>query len=338
MARESGSFDDDGVEDAAILIMSLGEEEAAEVFKHLAPKEVQRLGETIARMKAVSRERYSSVLDRFLKLAEAESMLVPDNDEYVKAVLRRALGDDKANLLIDRILQGSDVSGIESLKWMDAQSVAELLRNEHPQIVAAILVHLEYDQASDILKQFSERQRNEVMIRVATLDGIQPAALKDLNEVLSKVLAGGDRSRKASLGGVKTAAEILNLLGSATETSVLDYVREADSDLAQKLMDSMFTFDDLEKLDDKGVQAVLKEVQTDSLVLALKGATPEMREKVFKNMSSRAAETLREDLESRGPVRLSDVEKEQKEMLKVVRRLIDEGTIQMATGGDDQFV
>ncbi len=338
MARESGSFDDEGLEDAAILIMSLGEEEAAEVFKHLAPKEVQRLGETIARMKAVSRERYGSVLDRFLKLAEAESMLVPDNDEYVKAVLRKALGDDKANLLIDRILQGSDVSGIESLKWMDAQSVAELLRNEHPQIVAAILVHLEYDQASDILKQFTERQRNEVMIRVATLDGIQPAALKDLNEVLSKVLAGGDRSRKASLGGVKTAAEILNMLGSAAETSVLDFVREADSDLAQKLMDSMFTFDDLEKLDDKGVQAVLKEVQTDSLVMALKGATPEMREKVFKNMSSRAAETLREDLESRGPVRLSDVEKEQKEMLKIVRRLIDEGTIQMATGGDDQFV
>jgi flagellar motor switch protein FliG len=173
---------------------------------------------------------------------------------------------------------------------------------------------------------------------VATLDGIQPTALKDLNEVLSKVLAGGERSRKASLGGIKPAAEILNMMGSAIETSVIDYVREADSDLAQKITDSMFTFDDLEKLDDKGIQAVLKEVQTDSLVIALKGATPEMREKVFKNMSSRAAETLREDLESRGPVRLSEVEERQKEMLKVVRRLMDEGTIQLSTGGDDQFV
>jgi flagellar motor switch protein FliG len=263
---------------------------------------------------------------------------VADTDEYVKAVLRKALGEDKANLLIDRILQGSDVSGIESLKWMDAQSVAELLRNEHPQIVAAILVHLEFDQAADILKQFTERQRNEVMLRVATLDGIQPTALKDLNDVLSKVLAGGERTRKSSLGGVKPAAEILNMLGSGVETSVLDYVREADNDLAQKIMDSMFTFDDLEKLDDKGVQALLKEVQSESLVIALKGSTPEMREKVFRNMSSRAAETLREDLDSRGPVRLSDVEAEQKEMLKVVRRLIDEGQIQLATGGDDQFV
>jgi flagellar motor switch protein FliG len=338
MAKENTSFDDNGLEEAAILLMSLGEEEAAEVFKHLQPKEVQRLGETIAKMKAVSRERFTGVLDKFISMAESESMLVPDTDEYVKAVLRKALGNDKANLLIDRILQGSDVSGIESLKWMDAQSVAELLRNEHPQIVAAIIVHLESDQAADILKQFTERQRNEVMIRVATLDGIQPTALKDLNEVLSKVLAGGERSRKASLGGIKPAAEILNMMGSAIETSVIDYVREADSDLAQKITDSMFTFDDLEKLDDKGIQAVLKEVQTDSLVIALKGATPEMREKVFKNMSSRAAETLREDLESRGPVRLSEVEEQQKEMLKVVRRLMDEGTIQLSTGGDDQFV
>jgi len=331
-------MDEQGLEDAAILLMSLGEEEAAEVFKHLAPKEVQRLGETIAKMKAVPRDRYDSVLERFGAMAASESMLVPDTDEYVKAVLRKALGEDKANLLIDRILQGSDVTGIESLKWMDPQSVAELLRNEHPQIVAAILVHLEFDQAADVLKFFGERQRNEVMVRVATLDGIQPAALKDLNDVLSKVLAGGERTRKASLGGVKTAAEILNMLGTSIETSVLDYVREADNDLAQKIMDSMFTFDDLDKLDDKGVQALLKEVQSESLVIALKGATPELREKIFKNMSSRAAESLREDLESRGPVRVSEVEAEQKEMLKVVRRLVDEGQIQLATGGDDQFV
>ena len=256
----------------------------------------------------------------------------------MKAVLRRALGDDKANLLIDRILQGSDVTGIESLKWMDATSVAELMRNEHPQIVAAILVHLEFDQAAEVLKLFTERQRNEVMVRIATLDGIQPTALRDLNEVMSKVLAGGDRSRKSSLGGVKTAAEILNMLGGSVETSVLDFVREADNDLAQKIMDNMFTFDDVEKIDDKGIQSLLKEVQSDSLVIALKGATPALREKIFKNMSSRAAETLTEDLDSRGPVRLSEVESEQKEMLKIVRRLVDEGQIVLAGGGDEQFV
>ncbi len=330
--------EDEGLENAAILLMSLGEEEASEVFKHLAPKEVQRLGETIAKMKAVTRERVDHVIDEFDKLSGSESMLVADSNEYVKNVLRKALGDDKANLLIDRILQGSDVTGIESLKWMDPQSVAELLRNEHPQIAAAILVHLEFDQAADVLKLFTERQRNEVMVRVATLDGIQPAALKDLNEVMSKVLAGGDRSRKSSLGGVKTAAEILNMLGTAVETSVLDFVREADNDLAQKIMDNMFTFDDVEKIDDKGIQALMKEVQSESLVIALKGSTPALREKIFKNMSSRAAETLREDLESRGPVRLSEVEAEQKDMLKIVRRLVDEGQIVLAGGGDEQFV
>ena len=334
----SAALDDDGLEKAAILLMTLGEEEAAEVFRHLAPKEVQRLGETIARMKAVTRERVDQVMENFSELAANEHMLVADSNEYVKSVLRKALGEDKANLLIDRILQGSDVTGIESLKWMDPTSVAELLRNEHPQIVAAILVHLEFDQAAEVLKLFVERQRNEVMVRIATLDGIQPTALRDLNEVMSKVLAGGDRSRKSSLGGVKTAAEILNMLGTAVETSVLDFVREADNDLAQKIMDNMFTFDDVEKIDDKGIQALMKEVQSDSLIVALKGATPALREKIFKNMSSRAAETLREDLEGRGPVRLSEVEAEQKEMLKIVRRLVDEGQIVLMGGGDEQFV
>jgi flagellar motor switch protein FliG len=332
------TMDDIGLENAAILMMSLGEEEAANVFKHLTPKEVQGLGETIARMKAVTRERVDNVLQMFNDVAGEQSMLVTDNDEYIKAVLRKALGEDKANLLIDRILQGGDTAGIEALKWMDAQSVGELLRNEHPQIVAALLVHLDYDQAADVLKTFGERQRNEVLVRIATLDGIQPNALQDLNEVMSKVLAGGEKMRKTSLGGVKAAAEMINMMGTSVETAVLDFIREADNDLAQKIMDNMFTFDDLEKIDDKGIQMLLKEVQSESLVIALKGATPEMREKVFKNMSTRAAETLREDLESRGPVRVSEVEAEQKEMLKIVRRLADEGQIVLAGGGDDDFL
>lgn len=331
-------MDEVGLQDSAILLMSLGEEEAAEVFKHLAPKEVQRLGETIARMKVIPRERVDAVLDRFAANASEQSMLVGDTDEYVKAVLRKALGEDKANLLIDRILQGSDVTGIESLKWMDGNSIAELLRNEHPQIVAAILVHLEYDQASEVLKHFAERQRNEVMIRIATLDGIQPSALKDLNEVLSRVLAGGDKLRKASLGGAKTAAEIINMLGSSVEGSVLDYIRQSDAELAQKIMDNMFTFEDLRKIDGRGIQLMLKEAQTDSLLIALKGATPDLREKIFSNMSTRAAETLREDLESRGPVRVSEVEAQQKELLKIVRRLAEEGQVVLSSGGDDSFI
>ncbi len=329
---------DDGLENAAILMMSLGEEEASEVFKHLSPKEVQKLGEAIARTKAITRERVDEVVDKFAGIAAAQSLLVSDTGDYVRSVLKRALGDDKAALLIDRILQGGDVSGIESLKWMDPLSVAELLRNEHPQIVAAILVHLDYDQAADVLKHLTERQRNEVMLRVATMEGIQPNALKDLNEVLFKVLAGGDKVRKSSLGGVKTAAEMINLMGTAIEGTVIESIRNHDPELAQKIMDKMFVFDDVLKLDDKAIQMVLKEVASDSLIVALKGAQPELKEKFLANMSSRAAETLREDLESRGPMRLSEVEAQQKEILKTVRRLADEGTIVIGGGADDAMV
>ena len=333
-------MDDKGLENAAILLMSLGEEEAAGVFRHLSPKEVQSLGETIARMKSVPRERVDKVLINFSQAASEQNMLVSDTDEYVKAVLRKALGEEKATLLIDRILlNAGQTAGIESLKWMDPVSVGELLRVEHPQIVAALLVHLDFEQAASVLRTFPERQRNEVLVRIATLDGIQPSALADLNDVMGRVLAGGDRSRKASLGGVKAAAELINLMGTTAEIAVLDYIREADNDLAQKIMDNMFTFDDLEKIDDKGIQLLLKEVQTDSLIVALKGATPEMRAKVYRNMSTRAAETLREDLESRGPVRVSEVEAEQKDMLKIVRRLSDEGQIVLGGGGGgDDFV
>ena len=331
-------MDEQGLNDAAIMLMSLGEEEAAEVFKHLSPKEVQKLGETIARMKSVSREKVGEVINRFSNDAAAQSLLVSDTGNYVRSVLKRALGDDKAALLIDRILQGGDVSGIESLKWMDPLSVAELLRNEHPQIIAAILVHLDPDQASAILVQLSERQRGEVLLRVATLEGIQPTALKDLNEVLFKVLAGGDKIRKSSLGGIKSAAEIINLLGSGIDATVLESIRAHDPDLAQKIMDKMFVFDDVGKLDDRAIQTVLREVASETLVVALKGAQPELREKFLSNMSSRAADSMREDLESRGPMRLSEVEAQQKEILKTVRRLADEGQIVMGGGGDDALI
>ncbi|WP_218242187.1 flagellar motor switch protein FliG [Comamonas fluminis] len=331
-------MDDRGLNDAAILLVSLGEEEAAEVFKHLTPKEVQKLGETIARMRGVTRDKVDFVIDRFTSDAASQSLLVDDASDYVRSVLKRALGDDKAALLIDRILQGGDISGIESLKWMDPLSVAELLRGEHPQIVAAILVHLEYEQAAAVLMQFPDRFRSEVMLRVATLEGIQPAALKDLNEVLFQVLAGGDKVRKTSLGGVKTAAEMLNQLGGNADVAVLDSIRHYDPELAQKIMDKMFVFDDLVKLDDRSVQLVLREVVSETLIVALKGGSMEVRDKILANMSMRAAESLREDLEGRGPMRLSEVEAQQKEILKVVRRLVEEGQVTIGSGAEDSYV
>ena len=329
---------EEGLQDAAILLIALGEEHASEVLKHMTPKEVRRVGESISRVKTLPRERIDKAIERFGTQAASESLLVSDSGEYVKTVLRRALGDEKAELLIDRIMQGSDTTGIESLKWMDAASLAELLRNEHPQIVAAILVHLEPDQSAEVLKLFNERHRNEVVMRIATLGSIQPVALKDLNEVMSRALAGGERGKKNALGGAKTAAEMLNLMGSTVEASVLDHVRESDPELAQKIVDNMFTFDDLEKLDDKSLQLLLRDVGGDTLALSLKGASPALRERFFSCMSSRAAEALREDLEMRGPVRLSQVEAEQKEVLKVVRKLADEGQIILGGANEEQFV
>jgi flagellar motor switch protein FliG len=329
---------EDGIEKAAILLVSLGEEQAAEVLKHLGPREVQKIGHAMAALKSVPRTRVETVLDDFNKTAEESAAMHVDSDAYVRSVLTRALGDDKASNLISRILQGGDTAGIEGLKWMDAPTVADLIKNEHPQIIATILVHLDHDQASDILNQFTERLRNDVVLRIATLEGIQPAALKELNDVMMRILSGSSNIKKAAMGGVRPVAEILNFMGSANETAVVDAIREYDPDLAQKILDEMFVFENLLDLDDRAVQLLLREIQSDSLILAMKGASPELREKIFKNMSQRAAEMLREDLEARGPVRVSEVESEQKEILKIVRRLADEGQIVLGGAGGEQMI
>ena len=329
---------DSGVDDGAILLMSLGEEEAAEVFKHLSPKDAQKLGAAMAALKNISREKIDTVLEKFSTDAGQQTSLGNDSDEYIRAVLTRALGEDKAKLVLDRILQSGDTAGIESLKWMDAAAVAELIKNEHPQIIASILVHLERDHAASILNALGERLRGDVVMRVATLDGIHPNALRELNDTIAKVLAGSDQIKKAALGGVRAAAEILNFVGSTSEASILDTVRTVDDGIAQGIIDEMFVFENLMDIDDRGIQAMLKEVQSESLVVALKGAAPDLRDKILRNMSSRAAEMLKEDLESRGPVRISEVEGEQKEILKIVRRLADEGQIVLGGSGDEGFV
>jgi flagellar motor switch protein FliG len=331
-------MNDEGINDSAILLLSIGEEQAAEVFKYLTPSEVQRLGQAMAKLNNVSRDKVDTVLDRFHSEAEQNSSVGSNSDEYIRSVLTKALGEDKANMLLDRILQGSDASGIEGLKWMDAPSVADLIKNEHPQIIASILAHLERDQASAILTNFTERTRGDVILRIATLDGIQPDALKELNDVLTKLLAGGNRLKKAALGGVRTAAEILNFVGSADETAIIESIRAYDAELAQEILDEMFVFDNLMDLDDRGIQLLLREIQSESLIVALKGANEALREKIFKNMSQRAGEMLREDLEAKGPVRLSEVEAEQKEILKTVRRLADEGQLVLGGKGDDAYV
>lgn len=327
-----------GLKDSAILLLAMGEEAAAEVFKRLTAKEAQQIGETMAKIRSTRHDRVAEVIGRFETETAGQLTLVEDSAAYIRAVLTRALGQERGAMLIDRILQHGEVSGIESLKWMDAASVAELIRNEHPQIIASILVHLERDHACGILMQLTERTRNDVLMRIATLDGIPPNAMYELNDVLSRVLSGSDRLNKSKLGGTKTTAEILNFMSGNQDQAVIESIRELDPDLAQQVIDQMFTFDDINKLEDSAVQLILREVQSDQLVIALKSADPTLREKIFRNMSSRAAETLREDLESRGPVRISDVETRQKDILKIVRRLLDEGQIRLTTGSDDGYI
>ncbi|HEV7855614.1 MAG TPA: flagellar motor switch protein FliG [Herminiimonas sp.] len=329
---------DNGIEKGAILMLALGADEAAEVMRYLGPREVQKLGAAMSTMKAIQSEQLESVLAEFRGETEQNTSLGLDSDDYIRDVLTKALGDDKAASLLNRILGVRDASGIESLKWMDAQSVADLVRNEHPQIIATILVHLERDQACEVLEHFTERLRNDVILRIATLDGVQPAALRELNEVLTKLLTGSENLKKKPMGGIRAAAEILNFFNGENEASVMANLKNYDNDMAQKIMDEMFVFDNIMDIEDRGIQLLLREVQSESLIVALKGAAPELREKFFKNMSQRAGEMMREDLDSKGPVRLSEVETNQKEILQIVRRLADEGQISIGGKAEDAYV
>ncbi|MFM2407916.1 MAG: flagellar motor switch protein [Pseudomonadota bacterium] len=327
-----------GIEKSAIFLMTLGESEAAEVLKYLEPKEVQKISTAMVTLKNLTREQIADVFNDFLVCASGKTSIGMDSKEYIRSMLIKALGDDKAASLLDRIMHNSDTSGIESLKWMDPAAVAELVGNEHPQIIATILVHLEPDQAASILKLLTERTRNDVLLRISTLDGVQPVALRELNDVLSRLMSGSGSSKKNLQGGVGTAAEILNFMGSTLEAAMIDNVRTYDPELAQKIEDKMFVFENVLEIDDRGIQLILREVQSESLIVSLKGASEELREKIFKNMSSRAAEMMREDLESKGPVKLSDVEANQKEILKIVRRLSDEGQISLGGKGEEAYV
>ena len=327
----------DGVTKSAILLMTLGESEAAAVLKFLEPKEVQKISAAMVTLRNLTREQIAEVFEEFHDDASEKTTVGMDSSAYIRNMLTQALGSHKAAGLLDRILHNSDTTGIESLKWMEPPAVADLVQGEHPQIIATILVHLEADQASSILNLLTERLRNDVMLRIATLDGVQPIALQELNAVFTQMLSGA-ANKKFTRGGVKTAAEILNFVGSANEATVIENVRSVDPDLAQKIQDQMFVFDNLMDVEDRSIQLILREIQSESLIVALKGASEEIREKIFKNMSQRASEMLREDLESKGPVKISEVEAEQKSILQVARRLSDEGQISLGPKGEEAYV
>lgn len=329
---------DFGIRKSALLLLTLGEEAAAEVLKQLPPKQVQQIGQMMSTIKNIQQNEIDALVDEVGDSLSKQSSLSVDQQHFLQSVLTKALGESKAELILSKITSGADTAGIDSLKWMDAPSISDLLRNEHPQVIAAILAHLEPEQASSVVTLFNDRLRDDVLLRIATLEGIQPIAMDDLNNALTKLLSGQSGNRKQKVGGIKATAEVLNYLGSNVESQIMDNIRDHDPDLAQKIMDEMFTFEDLNKVEDRGIQALLREVQTEQLVIALKGASSEIKFKVFKNMSQRASETLKEDLENRPPMKLSEVEREQKEILKIARRLIDEGQIVLPGSSSEKMI
>ncbi len=326
-----------GTEKSAILMVTIGEDRAVEVFKHLSPREVQQISAAMANLHQISTKQLADVLNEFEDDSEQYASLSVNTSEYLRSVLTRALGEERAASLLEDILETRDSSsGMESLNFMEPQIAADLIRDEHPQIIATILVHLKRGQAADILAQFDERQRNDIMLRIATFGGVQPVALAELTEVLNNLL-DGQNLKRAKMGGVRTAAEIINLMKSQQEEAVIDAMRDYDGELAQKIIDEMFLFENLVDVDDRSIQRLLQEIEGESLLVALKGADEPLREKFLRNMSARAADILRDDLANRGPMRMSLVENEQKAILQTVRRLAESGEM-MIGGGEDSYV
>jgi flagellar motor switch protein FliG len=332
MARSARQLS--GSERAAVLLMSLGEADAAAVLKLMDPREVEKVGTAMAALHGVSGAQVSEVMDHFAQACDSQSPLQVDVNEYIRKMITNAIGGKRAEGLIDRILHRGRSKGLDALKWMPTKSIADMVANEHPQIIAIVLAHLDPLQAAEILNGFDGERRNEVVHRIASLGDIQESALTELDRLVSKRSDGETAQRTASVGGMKTAADLINSLDKTAEEGVLSYLRETDAEMTQRIEELMFSFEVLLAIDDRAVQAILREVTNDVLIVALKGADTEIQEKIFKNMSKRASEMLREDMSLKGPMRVSEVEAAQKEILLVVRRMVDEGAIVLPGRGE----
>lgn len=328
-----------GAEKAAILLLNIGEELAGEVCKHLNPNEMRLLGRVMVRKDTVSSSDGRQVMGEFVGLIDSGELAV-EGLEYARNLLNKSLGQEKAQHIMDQLTREmGGGGGIETLKWMDPAIVANIIKNEHPQIIALILTHFEPDRAAQALMHIpEERVRADVMLRIANLKRIPQAAVIDLENLLSEQMLSADSSQGSSIEGVKIAAEIMNQIEGKNDCGIMDFIEKASPDLAIRIQEKMFVFPDLMGLDDKGMQQIIKELNNETLTLALKGTEEGLKEKFLKNMSERASEMLREDMETRGPVKLSDVEKAQQEIIKVARRLEQEGKIVRAGKGGDVFI
>ena len=335
MAEEKTISSLSGVQRAAVLLMAMGSNNAAEVLKHLNPKEVQTLGTAMASLENINKGTMDTVMDDFINEVSNQTAMGIGSEDYIREMMVNALGEDKANNMIDRILLGSGNKGLEALKWMDARSVSEVIRLEHPQIIAIVLSYLEPDQSAEVLKMLPERSRADIVMRVASLGGIPPSALKELDNIMERQFSGSSNVTHSSMGGVKAAANMLNFMDSSVESAIIESITGIDQEMADGIQELMFVFENLIDVDDRGLQSLLREISSDTLTVALKGADENIKDKILKNMSKRAAEMLREDMEARGPIRLSEVEAAQKEILTTARRLADEGDLVLGGGGEE---
>lgn len=325
----------EGLQRAAILLMTLGEENAAAILRHMNVEEVQQLGGAMAELDNVSRDRVSDVLGDFLSTAHHKTSIGFGTADYLRKVLTNSLGERKANGLLGQIIRNRESSGLEALRWMDPETVARVISAEHPQIVATVLAHLSAQQAAAVLKRLPEELHSQVALRIARLKEVPESALAELDRIVDAQTQDTTALKSQRMGGVRTAADIIGLMGTDSEQAILEAIKEIDSDLSQQIQDSLLVFENLMGLDDRGMQRLLRDVQSDQLGLALKGADGSLQEKIFKNMSKRAAEILRDDMQAKGPVRLSEVEAAQKEIMETAQRLAEEGEIMLGGGGDD---
>lgn len=324
-----------GTQRAALLLMTLGEGEAAEVLKFMDAKEVQLLGGAMASLHDITKDQASGVLDYFITDVEDQTAFGIGTEDYVRTVLTNAFGAKKANTFIDRILIGHDAQGLDALKWMNSKDVVEIIEGEHPQIVAIVIAYLEPEQASEVIELLAEEQRAEVIMRIARLSDIQQSALAEIESLIASKSNDATKSGSEKVGGDKVAADIVNALDAAKGEEILEAIKEKNEELADRIQEMMFVFDTLLNVDDRGIQALLREVSNELLVVALKGCDPAIRDKILNNMSKRAATLLREDMEAKGPTRLSEVEDAQKEILEVARRLAESGDIDLGQGGEE---
>jgi flagellar motor switch protein FliG len=318
---------------AAVLMLLLGEEQAADIIKYLSPKEVQSLGAAMVAAADLSQEAVNVVLDEFVDLLKKQTSLSLGNSDYVEKVMRRALGDDKAASVLGRILPGQGTKGLEILSWMDARSIAEMIRGEHPQVVAIILSLLEHQVAADVLIYLPSETRAEVIQRVASLDTVQPSAMAELEAIMKMQFSKSSSAKSSSFGGIQAAAKIMNVTKTELENQIMMGLSEIDPDLQQKIQDNMFTFENLVTVDNKGIQVLMRNVEPDMLMVALKGASEGVKDRFLENMSERARGMFKDDMEAKGPVRLADVEETQKKIMRIARKLSDSGELML--GGAD---